>query len=708
MPHLRLPIALLCALVVPAPVLGEAVRQPHSQAELIAEQAALVPGQRTTLGLHLRLDPGWHVYWKNPGDSGMATSLAWTLPAGFGAGPIQWPHPMRIDTGPLTAYGYEGEVVLLADIEAPAALAAGTTVPIAARADWLVCKEICIPAAARLTLTLPVAAAPGAADPRWLQAIQAARAALPVAGGDWRARAERTAAGYVLRVQPPPGAPRLEALAFFPAREGLIAHAQPQPFSAGPAGYTLRLAAAAPPPGASSRLAGVLVARPGFGAARAIEVDLAVDAASRPVESGLGSAAALLLAFAGGLLLNLMPCVLPVLAIKLLSVVPRSHGQPMRLRAHGALFALGVLLAFWAIAGLLLVLRAQGEALGWGYQLQSPAIVAGLAVLLFVLGLNLSGVFQVGARLQSMAGALRARGAHADALLSGVLASAIAAPCTAPFMGAALGYALVRPAAEALLVFTALALGMALPYVVLCWVPQLTRRLPRPGPWMDSLKQLLAFPLYATVVWLAWVLGQQSGIDALARLLAGLVLIAAGCWAIGRWSQRGRGVRGVALIGALSSIALGLAFAWPRAGADALRPDPQAAWQPWSDAAMQAARDQGRAAFVDFTAAWCITCQVNKRLVLSADAVERRFDALRVVRLRADWTRRDPAITAALAALDRSGVPVYALYPGGGGEPVLLPEVLTQSLVLDALDRVARAPAQASAAIAPTTTKESP
>jgi thiol:disulfide interchange protein DsbD len=275
-------------------------------------------------------------------------------------------------------------------------------------------------------------------------------------------------------------------------------------------------------------------------------------------------------------------------------------------------------------------------------------------------------------------------------------------------MGAALGYALVRPAAEALLVFTALALGMALPYVVLCWVPQLTRRLPRPGPWMDSLKQLLAFPLYATVVWLAWVLGQQTGIDAVARLLAGLVLIAAGCWAIGRWSRAGRGVRGVALIGALSAIALGLALAWPRAGADAVRPDPQAGWQPWSDAALQAARAQGRAAFVDFTAAWCITCQVNKRLVLSADAVERRFAERGVVRLRADWTRRDPAITAALAALDRSGVPVYALYPGGGGEPVLLPEVLTQRLVLDALDRVARAPAQASAAIAPTTNKESP
>ena len=701
-------IAFLAALTLAPAVWSAPVQQPHSDVELIAERAALTPGHSATLGLRLRMEPGWHVYWKNPGDSGMATSIAWTLPAGFSAGQIQWPHPQRIELGPLTNYGYEREVVLLTEVQLPAGLAPGSSVPIAAQADWLVCKEICIPASARLTLELPVSATPAAPDARWVQALHTARAAVPVPAPDWLARAERDPAGFILRLIPPPAAPRLEALVFFPEREGVIANAQPQRFAASTQGYELRIQVSPQPVGQARALAGVLVAQPGFNAARAIDIDLPIAGSAAAAAIGTGSFVALLLAFGGGLLLNLMPCVFPVLAIKVLSVVQRTHSHPAQLRAHGVLFSVGVLLSFWAIAGLLLALRAQGEALGWGYQLQSPVFVAGLAVLFFVLGLNLSGVFHMGARVQSLAGGLRARGSHADALLSGVLATAIASPCTAPFMGAALGYALVRPAPEAMLVFTALALGMALPYLVLCCVPRLTRRLPRPGAWMDSLKQVLAFPLYASVVWLVWVLGQQAGIDAVARLLSGLVLVAAGCWAIGHWARAARGARVVARILALLVIAGGLVLAWPAEPPSTARSTAQTAWQPWSAAAVQAAVSRGQPAFVDFTAAWCVTCQVNKRLVLSAEPVERRFAELDVVRLRADWTSRDPAITAALARLNRSGVPVYALYPAGGGEPRLLPEVLTQGLVLDALAQTTPRPAPASAAMIPPSAKEKP
>ena len=692
---------LLAICLLDLPARAAPVQQPHSQAELIAERSAAVPGQALSVALRLQLEDGWHVYWKNPGDSGMATSIAWALPAGFSAEAIQWPHPARIDIGPLTNYGYEREVLLLVDLRPPAALAPDAPVPIRAKADWLVCKEICLPASADLALALPAAATPAPVDPRWEAAFSEARARIPVKALDWRAQASQRDDELTVQLAAPAGALRLDDLAFFPEREGLVLNAERQRFERTPTGYALHLKTQAQSFGDARTLAGVLVAQSGFGSARALEIDVPIEIAApaRAAGNPLALLAALLLAFGGGVLLNLMPCVFPVLAIKVLGVVQQTHGSPARLRSHGLLFALGVLLSFWAIAGLLLALRAQGAALGWGYQLQSPAIVAALALLFFALGLNLSGVFRIGGALQSLAGGVRTRGAHADALLTGMLATAVASPCTAPFMGAALGFALVQPALDAMLVFTALALGMAAPYVLLCFVPQLIRRLPRPGPWMETLRQLLAFPLYATVVWLVWVLGQQVGTDGVARLLAGLVLVAAALWAVGRWGHAAPRVRTAARAIALALILAGLAVAWPdRRVAQAVQAA-QGAWQPWSEAAVRSALAQGRPVFVDFTAAWCVTCQVNKRLVLSTQAVERRFVELGIARFRADWTNRNPAITAALARMNRSGVPVYALYSPPGGPPVLLPEVLTRRLVLDALERAANRPAQASAMI---------
>ncbi len=695
--------ALLLALPLLAlPAWAAPVEQPHSQAELIAERTALTPGRPLTVALRLQMEEGWHVYWKNPGDSGMATSIAWALPAGFSAGAIQWPHPERIDVGPLTNYGYEHEVLLLVELQSPAALAPDAPIAIRAKADWLVCKEICLPASVDLALALPVAGTAATADPRWEAAFAEARAQLPIETQDWRVQASRRDGELTLQLTPPAGSPRLDDLAFFPEREGLVVNAERQRFERTPTGYALHLKTpAAQSLGDARTLAGVLVARSGFGSARALAIEVPIEtaAAARAASASLALLAALLLAFGGGMLLNLMPCVFPVLAIKVLGVVQQTHGERARLRRHGLLFALGVLLSFWAIAGLLLALRAQGAALGWGYQLQSPAIVAALTLLFFVLGLNLSGVFRIGGALQSLAGGVRARGAHADALLTGMLATAVASPCTAPFMGAALGFALVQPALDAMLVFTALALGMAAPYVLLCFVPQLIRRLPRPGPWMETLRQSLAFPLYATVVWLVWVLGQQVGMDGVARLLAALVLVAAALWAVGRWGHAAPRARTAVRTIALALIVAGLAVAWPDRHVKQAVQAAQGAWQPWSEEAVRSALAQGRPAFVDFTAAWCVTCQVNKRLVLNAQAVERRFDELGVARFRADWTNRNPAITAALARMNRSGVPVYAVYSPPGGPPVLLPEVLTRRLLLDALERAASRREQPSAMI---------
>jgi thiol:disulfide interchange protein DsbD len=691
----------LLALALSSGSWGAAVEQPHSRAELIAERTALEPGRTVTLALRLQLEEHWHVYWKNPGDSGMATSLAWSLPAGFQAGPIQWPAPRRIDVGPLTSYGYEGEVLHLVEIAVPPGAEPGSRVPLRAKADWLVCREICLPASADLALELPVAPGATAADARWSAAFAAARSALPVAQSHLKAAAYRSANELVVRVAHAGDMPAVNKLSFFPDREGLIQYAAAQPLTRHADGYDLTLTAASP---GAAVLSGVLVAEPGLGSARAVEIALPIQPGPPPAETAAASgtdlalAGALALAFGGGLLLNLMPCVFPVLAIKVLGVVQQARGQSHTLRVHGLLFALGVLISFWLIAGLLLALRAQGTALGWGYQLQSPLVVAALALLFFVLALNLSGLFHLGTRVQAVAGSARLRNPHADALLSGALATAVASPCTAPFMGAALGFALVQPALDAMLVFTALALGMAAPYVVLCFAPQLMRRLPRPGAWMETLRQVLAFPLYATVVWLLWVLGQQSGVDAVARMLFALVLVAAALWA---WTQSGRARRGGRLAARAIAAALltgALVLGWPdspgRAPGVAAAGD---AWQPWSEQAVAAALAEGRPAFVDFTAAWCVTCQVNKRLVLQADEVERRFDDLGVVRLRADWTNRDPAITRALSRLDRIGVPVYALYLPAQQQPRLLPEVLTRRLVLDALEQAARSTTTSSA-----------
>jgi thiol:disulfide interchange protein DsbD len=673
------------------------VRQPHSEVELIAERSAVAPGATLTVALRLRMEPGWHVYWKNPGDSGMATSIEWTLPEGATPGPIQWPAPIRLDVGPLTSYGYESEVLLLTDIAIPDTAVAGAALPVEARADWLVCKEICLPASANLALTVRVGASPAdEAHPRTVEFVQA-RERLPVRVREFSATAWRSGAEFVISLPRAAGAPPITQLAFFPDEDGVIVHAERQPLTTTASHYELRVRAAAPARD-DATLAGVLVAEPGFDGARAVAVELPLGAPPAASSGSIaGLLASMLMALAGGLLLNLMPCVFPVLTIKVLGVVQRSQADSVRLKQHAVWFAAGVLLSFWTIAGALIALRAQGAGLGWGYQLQSPTIVAALAVLFFVLALNLSGVFQLGGGLQRLAGGVHARGPHADALLSGLLATVVAAPCTAPFMGAALGYALVQPALQAMLVFTALALGMAAPYVLLCCVPRLAQRLPRPGPWMETVKQLLAFPLYATVVWLVWVLGQQTGIDGAARLLAGLVGVAAGLWMLGRFDAVRGAARRWARGAGLALIIVSLGVAWTRAGDASPSASARDDWLPWSEQAVRAALAQGSPVFVDFTAAWCVTCQVNKRLVLDSQPVAQRFAALGVQRLRADWTRRDPAITAALTSLQRSGVPVYALYEPQRGAPTLLPEVLTRTLVLQALEAAAARGARTSA-----------
>jgi thiol:disulfide interchange protein/DsbC/DsbD-like thiol-disulfide interchange protein len=688
------------------------VKTEHVEAELVSERTALVPGQTTTVALRLKMQEGWHTYWQNPGDSGLPTTLAWTLPTGVTAGPLQWPAPMALPAGPLVNFGYEGEVLLLADITVPRDAAVGETLPLSAKAEWLVCRETCIPEEAKLDLALPVAERSDL-YPQWGKAIGATREALPAKVPGWLFAARGDGQKVQLTLTGPAGAPMPGKVHFFPYQEGRIEPAGKQAFARDPNGtFVMTLPVANQLAPGFTQVAGVLTAADGFASGgtpvRAMTVDVpltgSVVAGPKPVAApppvlnlappvpaadGLSLAMAMAFAFLGGLVLNLMPCVFPVLSLKALALAAPGHGNREKLRLEGLSFGAGVIATFVALAFILLAFRAAGEQFGWGFQLQSPAMVTALALLFFVLALNMSGAFEFTALVPSSAGNWSARNRYANAALSGVLAVVIASPCTAPFMGAALGFALAQPAVLTLVVFVALGVGMALPFVLLSWFPGWRRMLPKPGVWMERMKQFLAFPLYATVAWLVWVLGAQVDNDAVVRILVTLVAVAFALWA---WrTYRMGAARGFSFVAVAGLVAAAI-VAWPLfAGGSAPTP-PEAravagkvdAWQPYTPGLVSELTSGNRAVFVDFTAAWCVTCQVNKRLVLNDGAVKEAFATANVQLVRADWTRRDPQISKALAALGRQGVPVYVLYRPGK-EPLLLPEVLQKQTVLDAL-----------------------
>jgi len=691
--------------------------QNRVQVELLAEPSTARPGAVFDALLRMRIAPGWHTYWINPGDSGLATSLDWRLPPGVSAGPLAWPVPRRLPVGPLMNYGYEAEVLLPVRISVPANFA-DPLLQVSAQADWLVCKDVCIPESATVGFTLPVAPIDMQPDARTAPLFSAARAALPATLSGWTLAARVSGAQLQVALRAPDGAtPPAGEVYFFNATEGQVAHAAAQRVSRHRDGLLVEIPLQAQPVTPVERMAGLMVAAEGFGAGGPVAATVSAPLTSAlpdlgpllattvvpgagaaaapataertPVQAPLGLLFALLLALAGGVVLNLMPCVFPVLSLKAMAIVDQARSDPRGLRASGLAFGAGVVLSFWALAGALIVLRAGGEHVGWGFQLQSPVFVAAMAVLFTLLALNLAGVFEVGARVAALAGSMPARGGVSGSFFTGVLAVAVAAPCTAPFMGAALGYALAQPAASALAVFGALAVGMALPYLLLSFVPALARRLPRPGPWMVTFRQAMVFPLLATVAWLAWVLGLQAGIDAVFGLLAGLVLVAFAAWLYGRCvvpAARPR-TRLAATAASLVIVLAGGYTAWPgaRSADDALRQAETDAWQPWSAVRVAELRAQGRPVFIDFTAAWCVTCQANKQLVLDSSAVREALAERRVVTLRADWTRRDRAISEALAGYGRSGVPVYVLYLPGQPAPLLLPELLTRDIVLAAL-----------------------
>ncbi|HSF05091.1 MAG TPA: protein-disulfide reductase DsbD domain-containing protein [Methylomirabilota bacterium] len=698
--YLTASLVVLGTLVLASPA-GAATssNSPLVHVELVSDVASVQPGAPFWVALRQRIPPGWHTYWANPGDSGEPTRLEWTLPSGVTAREISWPAPERIPLGPAVSYGYSGEVLLPVRIDPPAELRPGDTLTLHAAAAWLVCEKECIPEEGAVELTLPVAAGRPAPDRRWGDTMARTLAALP-RPSPWPVTVSATATTITLTVAATGLQPaRIQDAWFYPLEWGLITYAAPQALAVSPQNLTLSAARGPLADAVTRPVEGVLVITERLDAGPVRQAFVvrapAPAAAAAAAWSWPTLLAAMALALLGGLVLNLMPCVLPVLSVKALSLVAHGSRGPAVMRRHGLAYTSGVLICFAIVAGGLIGFRAAGEQVGWGFQLQSPLFVTLLAYVLFVMALALSGAVTIGGDVTGVGSTLAVRSGYTGSFFTGALATLVATPCTAPFMATAVGYALTQPGPVALVVFEALGLGLALPYLALSLAPGWARLLPRPGPWMQRLQQVLAFPMYATVAWLVWVLSLQVGPAGLAACLAGLVLVGLGVWLYETTRHSVGGARGIRAVAALSVL---IAVSLPALGdppsprvAPAERGETGIPWEPYTPERVTELRAGGNAVFVNFTAAWCITCLVNERVALRSSEVTAGFVDKGVAYLKADWTRRDPEIARVLATFDRSGVPLYLLYPanGAGAErPHVLPQILTERIVLEALQRL--------------------
>jgi len=671
---------LACALVF-APLLRAATKPAPVKASLVAADASVKPGQPLTVALRLVHDAHWHTYWLNPG-TGLATSLKWNLPAGWTAGEIQWPAPLALKdkAGNTIGNGYEGELFLPVTLTPPANVTAGSSVELKASADWLMCAEICVPGSADVSLTLPVSTGTPNPDATYGEKIRTTVAGLPRADAAWKVTASRDAKNITLTITPTANSTAAPANLHVFSDDGLVAFDLPQTVKPnGQGGFTLVAPISPDGPKDAKNLLGVLTTSTSWvpGATlRGLRVDTTFVAAappSTPIAQLLGT---LVLAFLGGLVLNLMPCVFPVLGIKILGFVNQSGQDKKKVVLHGLVFALGVLLSFWSLAAVLAILRAGGQELGWGFQLQEPGFVFILAAVMLVFAMNMSGVFEFGLSATAVGADLQLKSGFAGSFFTGVLATAVATPCSAPFLAPALGAALAVPTGESFVIFTAIAVGLSAPYLLLSLFPQAVKILPRPGAWMETFKQFMAFPLYGTVGALVWVLAGQLGDDSLMAIL-GLVTIALGIWVYGRWTAPGASAGRVRFGygGLLVLLLVGAWLGWPAQS--------KVVWEPWSPEAVTKLRAEKRIVYVDFTARWCATCQTNKKLVFGSADVLKVFADKKIATLRADWTNKDPRITAELAAYNRSAVPFNVIWLPGKDAPVILPELLTPGSVLD-------------------------
>ena len=665
---------------------SSSIKTPHLTASLVSEHKGVVSGQPFWVALYFDIIPEWHTYWQNAGDSGNPPSIDWELPEGFSASEIHWPYPQRLPVGPLMNYGYSDQAMLLVEITPPGALPPGQTIELLADVEWLVCKVQCIPEEGSFSLSLPVIAASRQTPSAWADAFSDARQRLPQPL-PWSATVDVNVSQLTVDIDMTDvDASQLHDVYFYPVSYGIVEHAARQSYTVNDSTLTITLTRGDLRGQSLKQLDGVLLIAERT-ADGMLKRAFTVTTPAAPMQSSSSLGFILLFALSGGLLLNIMPCVFPILSLKALQIVQSAAQTPAVIRSNGVAFTLGVLISFAMIAALLLLLRTSGEAIGWGFQLQSPAFVLVLAWLLFAMGLLFSGLWSFGENFMGLGQQLTTRRGVLGAFFTGVLAVIVATPCTAPFMGAALGYALSQSNVTALLIFIVLGFGMALPWLLISFWPGLSNRLPKPGAWMELTKQILAFPLYATVAWLLWVLSQQVDQASLLVAFMSLVLLSFFLWC---WQKLRTNTRLIykAVLMLLLILTLAATLGQQHAPASANH-QTEGEWQAYDPVRLNELQRNGQAVLVNFTAAWCITCLVNEKVAISRPTVQSQLREQGVVYMKADWTNKDQRITEMLNRYGRNGVPLYLLFPGNGQDALVLPNILTVGILTDALQQVA-------------------
>jgi len=656
-------------------------------ASLVSTHDRVAPGTTVDIALRTVLDKNWHTYWRNPGDSGEPVQISWKLPEGMQTkGELYWPLPYTIPTGPIINYGFEGAPLFPQQFTVSNDAVAGDILNVEADVYYLVCYDVCIPEQA--TLTLPLQIGESVIDNRWRDMISIAKSETPKRGAIKGAMAKKDTDVELTFTNLPEGADISKAY-FFPYDLGVLAHSSPQVKIEGTDGLALSVPAdflwSNKMPAVVEGVLKYEMDGESVGQEVSMTVGTTLDIGTREVllsDSATAPAkitflAAIIGAFLGGLVLNLMPCVFPVISIKALSIAKTAHGERSEIRKGAWLYTAGVMATFLALVVVLLVLKAGGSEIGWGFQLQSPKLVAGLALLMFIIGLNLLGVFEIGTGLQNTGSGLVKAGDNSamSSFMTGALAVIVATPCTAPFMAGAVGYALAQPAYVTIAVFTALAIGFALPFLLIAYIPGVLSKLPKPGPWMIRFREILAFPMFAAAIWLVWVLSLQAGEDGVLNILLAMLAFGFAVWLFKRSNMISKVLGGLALI---LAVALPVTIS-PSAQAVSAELETQA----WSVEKVAQLRAEGRPVFVDFTAAWCVTCKVNEKLVLSKPDVQQIFADTDTAFLVADWTNKNDVIARELAKHGRSGVPLYLYFTPGQNSvsPVILPQVLTEGVL---------------------------
>lgn len=683
--------ALLLLMGAASAQVGPAVDTGHARTRLVAANMAAAPDEKITLAIVQTLDPDWHVYWMNPGDSGLPLNLTWDLPTGYVAGEVAYPLPHRLSLGPLINFGHEGSPVFLVDVVVPMSATPGTSIPLSVDAEWLICRDLCVPEKAHLSLVLPIADERGAPTIGYADKIASAQQEQPVPA-PFDAAYFDSPEGPILRLSSPP-AGKIEFYPFAPSLIVPSAQTKEQTVDGEVwLGFAKAFAYEERPP---ERLSGLVVIETDGGRTgyvihapktpHADDMPPVFGSTSDPAPRGSPGRWGVLLglAFLGGILLNAMPCVFPIVFLKAASFAKAAGQDRQIVRTNGLVYTAGVLSAFLFLGVFLLALRSGGAALGWGFHLQSPVSVAFFVLIIFAIGLNLAGLFEVGSSLQGAGDNLTHRSGMLGSYFTGLLAVAVAAPCIGPFLGGAVGVALSQPGLMSLLIFLFIGLGLAAPYLLLSLLPGAAAFLPRPGPWMLMVRQIFAFAMFGTSVWLVWVLSLQTGSYGVLKIGGSLVLLAFGLWLFGLWQKR-RGWVPLAVALPVLLISAGLALSMrPLSGGGPIAGESGGLAQvPYSQQTLANERAAGRPVFVDFTAAWCVSCQFNKATVLQSQQVVEAFQANDVTYMVADWTLQDPEITAALEEQGRAGVPLYLYYAPGEASPTVLPALLTKSMVV--------------------------